>query len=208
MCTSVEGGNVEDIGFVQPDKLDKERIDYFKHFCFQNQSRSMNVKINSNSDYRFLAKIAIGISYCLFGHKVLETHYGNELYRALWYREGQELPRISVKRQLDTIPNESALSSVSFKHGVTLAVIPVDTRVIVNIDICGNVNCSVQIASTENLSDEDLALVDKGLIIILFKYLQKGFHYSLPEFLAHKTGNKEIPDLTKISQLFEKHEQY
>ena len=208
MCNSVEGGNVEDIGFVQPDKLDKERIDYFKHFCFQNQSRSMNLKINTNIDYRFLAKIAVGISYCLFGHKVLETNYGNELYRALWYREGQNLPRIFVKRQLDTIPNESALSLVSFKHGVTVAVIPVDTRVIVNIDIGGNLNCSVQIASTENLNNEDLALVDKGVIFLLLKYLHKGFYYSLPEFLAHKTGDQEIPDLTKISQLFEKNEQY
>ena len=72
MCTEVRGEDPKDIGFSLPDELDIERINFFKSLSAINNGDMKNqLSFNVNFDRRFMAKLGIGIGYCLFGKKVL-----------------------------------------------------------------------------------------------------------------------------------------
>ena len=82
------------IGFTDPDDLDQLRMKFFSDEHSANSIRQVQYPFNPNVGYRFLAKLAIGIGYSLFGEKVLETSYAKELYRALQCRDGDNIPLI------------------------------------------------------------------------------------------------------------------
>ncbi|HLC14600.1 MAG TPA: HNH endonuclease, partial [Thermodesulfovibrionia bacterium] len=94
MCTIVEGSNPGDIGFSDPDSIDIDRVEYFNSACLGGETRHIRLSMYTKFDIRFLAKISIGIAYSLFGPKVLSTTYADELYKALWYREGDAMPAV------------------------------------------------------------------------------------------------------------------
>lgn len=89
MCTTVEGADSSDIGFSTPDELDIQRIRYFTSVGEKTEPRKHSVEMRVVFDQRFMSKLATGISYCLFGKKVLGSPYGLELHKGLWHKDGE-----------------------------------------------------------------------------------------------------------------------
>ncbi len=207
MCTIVDGANVRDIGFADQDELDNRRVDYFKTQCSDGSIRKNKVSMNTHCDLRFLAKIAIGLSYCLFGYKVLDSSYGKELHDALWHREGDEYPAIRGTSMLSPQQDKN-FNKIGHQDAVTFAVLSTPEGVLVNLNIGTHLNWAVMCASSEALDQGDLAKIKDGFIVILYRPLQKGFDLSLPCYLAHKTGDAPLPELAQISELTEKHAGY
>lgn len=217
MCTEVQGENPSDIGFSTPDDIDIERINFFKLSTTVISGEMNNrIQINVRFDHRFMAKLALGVGYCLFGKKALDSEYGKELRKGLWYQE----PIPSQSGDLDLVPgirgatplgheqDATYKSLVSERHAVSLIIMPSKEGVAVNLSIGKELSWTVMCASYEGLEKSDLECLREGEVILLYKHLQKGLSLSLPEYLAYKLGHVQHPFLTGLNERVNKNEGY
>ena len=199
MCTVVESANPADIGFETPDELDQLRIAYFAETCHSSQTRQNRLAMYTLFDLRFLAKIALGTAYALFGNRALRTAYANELYNALWYRVGEDQPQINATSAIahGSDPQFSKLTGED--SAVTITILPSPKGVAVSLNLGASLNWVVMCASHEGLTEEDIGPLREGLVIVLYRQLQRGVTLTLPEYVAHKCGSVPHSALTEIS---------
>lgn len=208
ICTEVVGGNPADIGFEVPDELDELRIEFFKAACLASQTRENRLSIYTLFDFRFLAKLGIGISYSLFGAKALQTIYAEELYRALWSRDEDSSISINATTPF-TFENDQYFSQQTGENNaVTITILPSPEGIAVCINIGAALNWVVKCASLESLTTEDIAPLKGGRVIVLYRQLQRGIDITLPEYLAHKCGSHPHGELTKISNQLAMNQNY
>lgn len=216
MCTEVHGEDPKGIGFSCPDETDIERIRFFKSLSSVTNGEMKNrLSLNVNFDRRFMAKLGIGIGYCLFGKKVLESEYGKELRKGLWYREsaletnGDDfLPLIKGSPAWSSKVDKTFTNLVGEEHAVSLIILPAGDGVAVNINIGKAMSCTVMCAAYEDLDSTDLDNVCNGKVILIYKYLQTSIKLSLLEYVAYKTGHYQHPRLTEINDRISKHKGY
>lgn len=208
MCTKVVGANPLEIGFEHPDELDQQRIEYFLNASAVSNDRKNSYSFNTQFDLRFLAKLAIGVSYCLFGKKVLDTQYGRELNKALWHREDEDLPLVRGLPMLAQRKDPTLSNLVGFQYAVTLVLFATPEGVSINLNIGAELNWTVLCASCEDLTAEDIAKIGNGKILLLFRSPQKGIFMDFPLYLAHKLGHSRHAELVEIEKLIEKSEGY
>ncbi|EOW0803440.1 HNH endonuclease [Vibrio parahaemolyticus] len=209
LCGSVIGANPKSIGFSDPDELDKKRIEFFLEHAYTEQHESGQIEMYMHNALRFAAKTGIGIAYCLFGKRVLKTSYADEMYKALWYRQGTELPNVYFgDSQYNGSDDEQLKNVLGLNHAVTITLLPNEIGIGVNINISKSLNWVIQCALNQDLSRQDLAKIGNGKVIVLYKHLQKGFTFNYPDFIAYKTGHNKIPELDAIYAQVDKHKDY
>ena len=208
MCTEVQGANPADIGFVEPDELDSIRMKYFHVQCSGRQIRNNNFSINVHFDHRFLAKLAIGISYCLFGTKVLGTDYDKELQKGLWHKGGDDEPMVRGRPMFAEKVDPVFNNLIGFPNAVTITILSTPEGVSLNLNIGTKLNWTVLCTPKDILTAEDYAKIGHGRIILLVRSLQTGVHLDLPSYLAHKGDITLIPELSEILQRADKHKEY
>ena len=162
-----------------------------------------------------MSKLALGIAYCLFGRKALETEYGKELRKGLWYREsecdpgsGDIMPQIRGTSVWAMKGNEALSNITGEEHAVSLIILPVGDGVAVVLSVGKKTSGAVMCASLENLTDADLVGIREGKVILLYKHLQESVSLSLPAYLAHKLGNSKHPHLTQIEDRIRRNDGY
>lgn len=209
LCTKIIGDpDPEKIGFISPDSLDQKRIDYFLGHLSSNPVRHAQIPINMSFDKRFYSKLALGVGYSLFGEKVLETEYSKNLCRALWYRDGDEIPKVMGVSAFLNVNNDELKQLTGELYAVTLIVSSVSDGIALNLNIGTAVNGTVMCATTESLAQSDMDKVCDGIVIVLYRCLQKCFVMSLSEYLAHKTGNSPHNGIMQISKLLSSRRDY
>lgn len=208
MCSIVDGADPLKIGFSNPDELDHKRTNYFFSKSKQNAREKGSAAMYMHYDVRFLAKIAIGVSYCLFGKKVLDTDYMKELNKALWYRQGEELPSVNFGSNLHSKDDHLLSKMLGCENAVTLTLLPNSVGLGINLNISNSLNWVAQCALNEDLDNDDLQKIGNGLVIVLFKTLKKGIVLEYPEFLAYKTGSYQNDELNDIYHQMDKHKDY
>ncbi|MGA9112041.1 MAG: HNH endonuclease [Smithella sp.] len=199
MCTTVEGANPADIGFEASDELDQLRVDFFNEACHAAQTRKNRLAIYTLFDFRFLAKLGLGIAYSLFGVKALQTVYAEELYKALWYRDGDSQSQINATSAI-THGNDPRFSKLTGEeNAVTVTILPSHEGIAVSLNLGVSLNWIIMCASLEGLTTEDIGTLQYGRVIVLYRQLQRGINLGLPQYIAHKCGNHPHPELTEIS---------
>lgn len=207
MCTKIEGADPTSIGFKVPDKLDTDRIEYFIEKCSNNQTRNNEIRMYIRYDLRFLAKLSIGLAYVLFGEKILNTKYMDELYKTIWFREGNSEPKMQGNGAFSD--DDSLLQlNCGVDYGTTITILKVSKSVVINLNIGKKLNWLVKCVDIIELSKEDIEKIGDGICIILFKTINKGIELSLPELIAHNLGSIINPDLEKIYSHANKHKNY
>lgn len=199
MCAKVEGANPEDIGFEVPDELDERRIEFFNGSCLTSQTRHNQLAIYTLFDFRFLAKLGLGVAYSLFGANALKTAYAEELYKALWYRNGDSQPQINATSAIAHGNDPQFSKLTGEENAVTITILPSSEGIAVNLNLGASLNWVVKCASLEGLTAEEIAPLKDGRVIVLYRQLQLGIDMTLPEYLAHKYGSHPHPELTQIS---------
>ena len=215
MCTEVSGANPADIGFSSPDELDEERITFFREYGNSGVKKNQ-IPMNMLFDHRFLAKLAIGIGYCLFGKKALESEYGRELRKGLWYRyptqdqldHSTPAPKIRGTTLLGHDENKALTCFIGEQHAVSLIITPSTEGVAVKLNIGKELSWTVMCASYEGLERSDMEYLGEGRVILLYKHIQKGIYLSLPEYINYKLGHLRYPELTEINEQINKNEGY
>lgn len=208
MCTEVQGASPADIGFVEPDELDSIRIEYFHTECSGSRIRNNTLPIDVHFDYRFLAKLAIGVSYCLFGAKVFGTDYDKELQKGLWHRKGDDFPMVLGRPAFAEKGDPVFNNLIGFPNAVTITIISTPEGISLNLNISMQLNWTVLCVPPNILTAEDRAKVGHGRVILLVRSLKKGVDLDLPDYLSHKGNIVQIPELNEILKYADKHKEY
>ena len=198
LCCEVEGADPASIGFSQPDELDQARIEFFTAKTEGRQERKMKVMVNTKFDQRFICKLAIGVAYCFFGAKVLDSIYGKELHKGLWHRESANEPKVRGSAFFSKESNPDFNQVVGFPNAVTLMLLATPEGISINLNITSQLNWTVLCASNEILTADDIAKIDDGKILVLVRTLQTGIYLDLPYYLACKTENASHSGLNNI----------
>lgn len=201
MCTTVEGADPSEIGFQAPDELDLVRIKHFLDKTQESPVRKNRLSIYTQFDFRFLAKIAIGVAYALFGEKAIETTYAKELYKALWFREGDDEPLVQGATSLTTATDPHFAKMMGEENAATITVLPNPEGIVVNLNLGGSLNWVIKCASHENIDPDELTSLGAGKVIVLYKHLQRSVELPLSDYIAHKCGNVQNTNLTEISKI-------
>lgn len=163
----------------------------------------MQVTVNPRFDQRFICKLAIGVAYCLFGPKVLDSVYSKELYKGLWYRKDNEGPDVRGSTLFSPKGDPNFNSLVGFPNAVTLVLLLSQDGVAINLNINSQLNWTVLCASNENLTAEDVAKIHDGQVLLLVRALQAGIYLDLPSYLAYRSGitlNSELDTILERSE--------
>lgn len=198
LCCEVEGADPTSIGFAQPDELDQARREFFMNNTEGGQDRKIKIMVNRKFDHRFICKLAIGVSYCLFGPKILDSTYGKELHKGLWHREGDDEPKVWGNALFSKENNPAFNNIMGFPNAVTLTLFSTPEGVSVNLNITSQLNWTVLCASNEILTTDDIVKIGDGQILLLVRALQTGIYLDLPYYLACKSGDTSHPGLNEI----------
>lgn len=158
-------------------------------------------------DVRFMAKLALGMSHVLFGCEIGNSGYANELYKALWFKEGDAEPSVQGMGALSSVDNFLE-EHCGATHGVTITVLRVSEVIAVNLNLNRKMNWAVVCAKIQDLTNEQIEKIRDGICIVLFKPLDKVVKVTLPELIAHNLGNIRHPELAEIEHQANMHSDY
>lgn len=214
MCTEVRGSDPKEIGFAEPDEIDNERITFFKSLSGVSGRELRNqLSINVDFDRRFLAKLGLGIGYCLFGKKVLGSEYTKELRKAMWFREGvateaDEFPEVYGMGGWSSKTDGALTALVAEEHAVCAIISLSGNGVVVTLSVGKAMAGTIKCAEIGDLEPDMLNSIGEGLVILIYKHLRTSVTLSLLEYVAYKLGNYAHPRLQEINNRIAKNAGY
>ena len=208
MCTRLDEENIlPRIGFSNPDDIDQERIEFFLESVRGGKEQHCKYHKNAFAENRFIAKLALGILHCLFNKSKFSSEYMEELYKGLWYRTGDNIPKIRGSGALHEGKDLKRLLGVPY--GTTISILKSNNLLIMNLNIGTELNYSIQCGEIEELDSQEAEIFDQGgLCIVIYKPLQRFIELGLYEFIAHKSGDYINNDLSEIESMLHNNEDY
>ena len=209
MCTACQDESIlPRIGFSNSDSIDNERIKFFLESVRGGKVQHCQYTKNIFAENRFLAKLALGILHCLFNKSKFSSEYMDELYKQLWYRTGDNTPKIHGSRPFDEEGRKFKIL-LGVPYGTTISILKDDNLLIMNLNINMELNYSIQCGEFEKLDDQEAKLFEQeGLCIVIYKSLQQVVELGFNEFLAHKNQNCINNKLAEIESMIRKNEDY
>ena len=185
----VTGASPSDIGFVDADCLDKARIEFMrKSETFENPKTGLS--FNLEYDLRFLAKIARGLSFCLFGEKTLHGAYADELKKALWHRAGADIPGIFGKSTFTSMEDKWLVEAIGTECAVVIVLTNVQEGVGINMSLGTRHTATIMCAEGSVLEQKDRDYVGMGKAIVLYPFKQKSFLMPLLDYIGFKANHR------------------
>lgn len=184
-------------------ELGRARVDYFRQQLKQGQPLHSHRAVNVYFDRRFSAKLALGFSYVLFGKKIRDSEYFQELRKGVWYKPGNSIPKVKGTSTFSGV-EIAAQEYIGVKYGVTVTVCPMHDVVGVTLKVGQMSPISVVCAETKELSDTQISSLGNGFSLVLFDSLEKCIRLTLPELIAHNTGEQKHSELSKIEEIADK----
>ena len=208
MCTRLDEENIlPRRGFSNPDDIDQERIEFFLESVRGGKEQHCKYHKNVFAENRFIAKLALGILHCLFNKSKFSSEYMEELYKGLWYRTGDNIPKIPGSGALHEGKDLKRLLGVPY--GTTISILKSNNLLIMNLNIGTELNYSIQCGEIEELDSQEAEIFDQGgLCIVIYKPLQRFIELGLYEFIAHKSGDYINDDLSEIESMLHNNEDY
>lgn len=209
MCTRLDEEDeiLPKIGFSSPDEVDKERIEFFLENVRGGKEQHCKINKNIFAENRFIAKLAIGILHCLFKKSQFSSEYMEELYKGLWYRLGDDSPKIRGSGAF--AEGQKFKSLLGVPYGTTISIFKSDNKLIININIGMALNYIIQCGEIETLDSQEAMLFEQGgMCIVIYKSLRRFIELGFHDFLAHKSGDYVNNDLAEIEGMIRNNEDY
>lgn len=187
--TAVEGIDMKSLGFSEPDDLDFQRIAFLFNYCEGEKAGKGGFSMYVHHATRFLAKLAIGTAYCLFGERALKTDYAEELYRALVFRPEGDAPGMLAVPNFGRPADPYMDKMMGIEGCVTIAITASPEGVLVNLNIDSCMNWLVKCADVDGLDCNDLDRIGVGKVLVLSRQLQSSVDLPMTHYIAHKNGN-------------------
>lgn len=204
LCGTMVGMSLEAIGFSEPDELDRTRIDYFLEACALPRTSLQSFSVHTEFHRRFLAKLAIGFAWVLFGETSLQTEYGRELYRTLWPARDEGITRFRVSPGFAGEDSDALKQSTGVENAVTLVIQPVRDSIVLSLNLgCRNVWMAV-LCLTESVNKSRLDALGNGRVIVLFEALKTCVDIPYDHFIKHQSGSVIHPKLKAVEMMAER----
>lgn len=163
--------------------------------------RNHSVTINTQFDYRFLAKLALGMGYKILGDAYLKTPYCGDVRKALWAKDAQTRETIPLRGAnfLNSSEDKTAeLMSHPAGYVVRLHIVGNDLALSLNLPSGKVMHVSVS-NSPELWAGADFEPYRQGVTYLISPQLGRFVGpISLPQYIAHKTGVGTVPELQPI----------
>ena len=130
-----------------------------------------------------------------------------ELYKGLWYRLGDEIPKICGSGAFGEGKKLKKLLGVPY--GVTISIFNIDNLLFMNINIGMELNYCIQCGEIKRLDEQDKKLLEQGgVCIVIYKSLRRFIELGFYDFLAHKSRDCINNDLVEIESMIRNNEDY
>ena len=206
-CTTVEGCELEDLGFSTPNELDRARISYFLQQAKGRQQIHGEIPINVNFDQRFASKLALGLSHVLFNGELRNSKYSKELRKGLWFGFNGPIPEVPGAKTFSS-KSDPLVQHTGVDYGVTITFTPVDGKVAVILNIGRMLAFTVMCADLEELSAAHISQIEHGLSLVLIDPLQKNVRLTTPELITHNSSMVKNSELSRIEKIVNKSNTY
>lgn len=159
------------------------------------------IDIHVRFDQRFLAKMALGVGYSLFGEPYLDTDIAKETRKTCWPKNGE--PGKTRGSTTFNAPKEPLLAKfIGYPGAVVLAVINTGASYALSATIDQAIPFIVELAPSELTSQ--FICPDKGYALVLFPSLGITIEMTLLDLIAHSSGAQKHPELEVIDARFGK----
>lgn len=175
------------------------------HEVMQASKKGQRVKtqarIQTDFDSRFLAKLALGVGYNIFGNQYIKSNYAGKLRKAMWEADSQKRHRIEIQgtRYANRIGLGGAERLLKWPSGWVLLLKVVDNKLTLTI-VCptGNV-MSIVVAESMDEWPEIKKEYGEGWIWLVVPPLGRATEaISLPNYIAHQIRVENVQALRKI----------
>jgi len=157
--------------------------------------------MNMDFDVRFLAKLARGIGFCMFGDQALSGNLAKELYKSIWHQKDDPTPRIPGAHIMGSLgADKKFVRLCGHPHGIVLTLLQAPEGIVLNINIAGKLIATTLCMDKSMLTDENRQLIGDGIAFVLFRHLQTALEIPLSLFIAHRSGLILYPPLQKIEE--------
>ena len=180
-------------------KDDLRIVEDFERIRERNEGIRGQLCVALDPEGRFLAKLALGIGYNLFGQYFLETSYGKELRTAFREADREKRCDLSVRGSgyWDGVP-----SLPSWSGGWLLTLLALSDRLALMVTTPSGRTMTVQVADDSELLGRLGPEYQTGLTWVVVPPAQRAVGpVSCPDYLAHLTGQRRNPDLQLLDDL-------
>lgn len=193
--------------YLDPNKLehsnDLQIVEEFESLVNAENEVHAKITIPLDIDQRFLAKVALGIGYKLFGSNFLKTTYATELRKA--FREADSNKRNQLK-----VEHSNYFSSMSvykkeklhWPSGWCLSIYHKNNKLELRVITPTRKSIAVQITDEPTLLNSLEPIYQKGVCWITVPIAQTATGpIPYPEYLCHMNGDHAVDALTTLEEL-------
>lgn len=168
------------------------------------ESRNHSVSINVQFDYRFLAKLALGMGYKLLGDDYLITTYYNDVRAALWARDPDARQGIPLRGASFLSSREDQTAELlSHPAGYIVRLHIIANDFVLSLNLPSGKVMHVSMSDSPQLWEEPrFDHYRQGVMYLIAPQLGRFVGpVSLPQFIAHKTGIGKVQELQAIEAM-------
>lgn len=206
LCAETTGATHAQLGFADIDDMDRERIDYIKKNDDFLNNLTMRHSTYLDFDTRFMAKLARGIGFSVFGDKILSGAYSREIFKTLWLRPDDPAPEMRGAGIVSQM-GEASLELIAHKNAVVISLINVGDGIALDLRI-GRNGATVMCIEGEALTAEDRQKLGFGQVILLFKHLRKAISIPFADYARHLNRSVPHKELAEIEDMIERNAGY
>lgn len=160
---------------------------------------------NLRFDQRFLAKMALGVGYSLFGEPYLDTDIAKEARKTCWPKDGKP-GQTRGSTTFKMLENPLLPKLIGYPGAVVFVMMITGSSYILSASIDQAIPFVVELAPS-TLSSNFISRED-GYTLVLFPSLGKAIEMTLTELIAHSSGTQKHPELEAIDARFQKSEEF
>ena len=202
LCARVVGESGDKLlpGF-DPRSIDDEKNVGVVMAALKSGSISGQIEVHVRFDQRFLAKMALGVGYSLFGEPYLDTDMAGEARKTCWPKNGEPS---QTKGSTTFGASKDPLFSkfIGYPGAVVLTVMNTGASYALSATIDQAIPFVVELAPSTLPSP--FINRDEGYALVLFPSLGKTIEMTLAALIAHSTGAQKHPELEIIDARFER----
>lgn len=190
-------GNGYPQGFDMPSELDIANISSIRDQMGEIRGK---FSFNCDFDYRFVAKLSLGVGFSLLGEQFLSTEHAAEFRKACWPEKHSQIemygtPSLGVR-------NSSHLEFIGYSGAVVITVMPAGHDYALSLSVDEGRPFTVALAPSSLKS----SLIDPfmGYCLLLFPSLRLSLETTLIELIAHRRGSSKNRFLAAIDERMER----
>lgn len=195
LCADTDKALPKSFGFSHRDAIDDERINFFRSTNFSSGNIKVSASFYLHFDIRFMAKLARGIGYAIFGEDIMRGTYAQEIFRGIWYNQQIDPEPEILGTSVFGLMGDNHRDFLCREGAIVISCLNVGGAIALNITIGSHKCGAIKLCDTSQLSHQATEIINNGIVVVIFKYMNKCIYMSMLDYIQHINGYKVIEDL-------------